>query len=98
MIFHNVIFTEYENAKLKEFYERVEFLNQKYPNKKIVIPSWWKESETRRFLQATSFTIDKSIEYKNEIILFSPACASFDMFDNFEHRGEEFKKYVGSKI
>lgn len=43
-------------------------------------------------------SIDKSIEYKNEIILFSPACASFDMFDNFEHRGEEFKKYVGTKI
>ncbi len=43
-------------------------------------------------------SIDKAIEYKNEIILFSPACASFDMFDNFEHRGEEFKKYVRTKI
>ncbi len=43
-------------------------------------------------------SIDKAIEYENEIILFSPACASFDMFDNFEHRGEEFKKYVGTKI
>ena len=43
-------------------------------------------------------SIDKSIEYGNEIVLFSPACASFDMFDNFEHRGEEFKKYVGTKI
>lgn len=43
-------------------------------------------------------SIDKAIEYKNEIILFSPACASFDMFDNFEHRGEEFKKYVGTKL
>jgi UDP-N-acetylmuramoylalanine--D-glutamate ligase len=42
--------------------------------------------------------IDKAIEYENEIILFSPACASFDMFNNFEHRGEEFKKYVGTKI
>ena len=50
--------------------------------------------------EAKSFeeSIDKAIEYPNEIILFSPACASFDMFDNFEHRGEEFKKYVSTKI
>lgn len=50
--------------------------------------------------EAKSFeeSIDKAIEYKNEIVLFSPACASFDMFNNFEHRGEEFKKYVGTKI
>lgn len=29
-----------------------------------------------------------------DIVLFSPACKSFDMFDNFEHRGNEFKKSV----
>jgi len=29
-----------------------------------------------------------------ELVLLSPACASFDMFDNFEHRGTEFKKAV----
>ncbi|MCL5985918.1 MAG: UDP-N-acetylmuramoyl-L-alanine--D-glutamate ligase [Actinobacteria bacterium] len=28
------------------------------------------------------------------IVLFSPACASFDMFDNYEHRGVQFKKIV----
>jgi UDP-N-acetylmuramoylalanine--D-glutamate ligase len=29
-----------------------------------------------------------------DVVLLSPACASFDMFDNFEHRGDVFKKLV----
>ncbi len=31
-----------------------------------------------------------------ETILLSPACASFDMYDNFEHRGQVFKEAVAA--
>lgn len=31
---------------------------------------------------------------KNEIVLLSPACASFDLFENYEDRGNQFKKAV----
>ena len=29
-----------------------------------------------------------------DAVLLSPACASFDLYENFEHRGSEFKKMV----
>ena len=32
-----------------------------------------------------------------DIVLLSPACASFDMFDNYEHRGKVFKEIVNNK-
>ena len=31
---------------------------------------------------------------QNEIVLLSPACASFDLFKNYEDRGQQYKKAI----
>jgi UDP-N-acetylmuramoylalanine--D-glutamate ligase len=38
--------------------------------------------------------ISNEISESGDIVLFTPACKSFDMFMNYEHRGEVFKELV----
>jgi UDP-N-acetylmuramoylalanine--D-glutamate ligase len=41
-----------------------------------------------------SVNVSRKMAAKGDVILLSPACASFDMFKNFEDRGMQFKKIV----
>jgi UDP-N-acetylmuramoylalanine--D-glutamate ligase len=54
------------------------------------------EHEISETLSNAISSIDK-IHTKSSIALLSPACASFDQFKSYKHRGEEFKNFV-SKI
>lgn len=44
-------------------------------------------------LKEAVFTLSKKT-VKNEVVLLSPAAASFDMFESYVERGQEFKKLV----
>ena len=55
-------------------------------------------SSRTNVVQATSMeeavNTAKSLAHPGDVVLLSPACASFDWFENYEHRGRVFKEIV----
>ena len=56
---------------------------------KSVVPQFFKADTMKEAVK-----LGKKYAKRGEIVLMSPACASFDMFDNYEHRGTVFKEAV----
>jgi UDP-N-acetylmuramoylalanine--D-glutamate ligase len=48
------------------------------------------ETKTAEDAVQASYRLGK----KGDVVLLSPACASFDLFENYEDRGRQFKKAV----
>jgi UDP-N-acetylmuramoylalanine--D-glutamate ligase len=48
----------------------------------------------RAFSMEEAVRVAASHARRGDTVLLSPACASFDMFENYEHRGDEFKRHV----
>jgi len=48
----------------------------------------------RAFSMEEAVRLAASHARRGDTVLLSPACASFDMFENYEHRGDEFKRHV----
>jgi UDP-N-acetylmuramoylalanine--D-glutamate ligase len=48
----------------------------------------------RAMTMQAAVKLSKELARKGDTVLLAPACASFDMFDNYEHRGRVFKEAV----
>ncbi len=73
---------------VKKIYAIGSSANKVFEYFKEIVPTEYKQT-----LESCVEAAHKEAE-PGSVVLLSPACASFDMFDNFEHRGKVFKEAV----
>ncbi len=82
--------------KVKEFIDKRVLKIFAIGQSKDVIAEYFSKSKEVEKCETLEEAVQKARKFAKpgNVVLFSPAYKSFDMFDNFEHRGEEFKKFV----
>ena len=45
---------------------------------------------------SNAVTLANNLANPGDVVLLSPACASYDMFENYEQRGHQFTEFVKS--
>jgi UDP-N-acetylmuramoylalanine--D-glutamate ligase len=76
--------------KVKKIYAIGSSANKVYDFFKDIVPTEYKQS-----LESCVLSARKEAK-PGSVVLLSPACASFDMFDNYGHRGKVFKEAVNN--
>lgn len=79
-------------SKVKKIYAIGSSANKIYDYFKNYVPTEYKQT-----IEDCVESARKEAE-SGSVVLLSPACASFDMFDNYEHRGRVFKTAVNKLI
>ncbi len=74
--------------KVKKIYAIGSSANKIYEYFKDIVPTEYKQTMESCVEAARKEALEGSV------VLLSPACASFDMYDNYEHRGNVFKTAV----
>lgn len=84
-------FTPLRNS-LSRFVKQVVLIGKDAP----ILEKYWNGAVEMSYASSLEQAIVKAMSYAapGDLVLLSPACASFDMFNGFEHRGQQFAKFV----
>ena len=73
-----------------QFYSRLTTLRDDFPRLVIALGMFDGVHRGHRSIISRAVELAHACAHEGEVVLLSPACASFDMFRNYGHRAEVF--------